>query len=76
MKLLFYHHLANLESDSLGRKFFDIQEEEDVGEVSLKKEVEEHINQIGIHDLRAISKWAWKQKVKQYIHQKQKSELL
>ena len=75
-KLEYYHHLANLESDSLGGVFFDIQAENDLDGPNLKKEVDEHIRVIGFSDLRSITKWAWKRKVKQYIHQKQKAELI
>ena len=45
-------------------------------EVTLKKELKDHLDAIGVEDVRTVSKWSWKKKVKDYIKKKQKDELL
>ena len=73
-KLNFLFHLANLSIDSLGRQFFDLQEE-DSSLPSLLKECREHIDQIGLN-FREVSKWQYKRKVKSYIKKRNKNQLL
>ena len=63
-KLNFAHHVANLSPDSLGRIFFDIQKNDRSEEPNLYKEVEEHIREIGVEDLKDVSKGIWKRRVK------------
>ena len=74
-KLEFAHHLANLPPDSLGRIIFDL-EESDIKGHSLKKDCADHIAAIGIESLRDVSKAVWKRKIKKYIYDKQRNELL
>ena len=72
-KLNFVHHLANLSPDALGRQVWDLQVEKTLG---LYSEVEEHLNAIGITDLRNVSKLMWKRTVKKYLHNLNKCQLL
>ena len=74
-KLLFVHHLANLSPVSLRRQMYDLQVENSL-ENTLHQECLEHLIQMGITNLREISKWQYKRIVRKYIHTKARGELL
>ena len=73
-KLNFIFHLANLPIDSLGRQIFDLQEE-DRNLVSILQECQGHLDRIGLN-VRELSKGIFKKKVKKYIKNLTKSQLL
>ena len=75
-KLEFAHHLANLSSDSLGRLVYDLDDNNETEGKTLKKECQEHLDAIGVTNLRDISKGIFKRKIKKYIKNKQRTELL
>ena len=72
-KLNFLRHLANLPEGEVARSVFDIQVKENLG---LYLELKDHLKQLGIIDLQSVSKWQFRRKVKSYIFEKNKSELL
>ena len=74
-KLLFVHHLANLSPEALGRQVYDRQVENSL-ENTLHQECKEHMEHMGVTNLREISKWQYKRIVKKYIHNKARNELL
>ena len=73
-KLLFCHHLSNLPEESLGRRFFDLQCNENLE--GLVNEVKDHLEKLGVADLKTISKNIWKKRVNNYIKELNKTELL
>ena len=73
-KLLFLHHLSNLPEGSLGREFFDLQQSNDL--VGLVKEMKLHLEALGVSNLRTITKHHWKNRVKAYIKNLNKKELI
>ena len=75
-KLNFAHHVANLPIDSLARAVFDTQKNCTPNEPNLFAEVEPHLVDIGVNELRDIPKGIWKRKVKKYVMEKQRRELL
>ena len=72
-KLVFVHHLANLPPEALGRQVLDIQVEKQVG---LYKELEEHLASMGALNLRDLTKWQMKRKVRSYINALSRREQL
>ena len=42
----------------------------------LFKEVKDDLDKIGVDDLKSVSKNVWKKRVKEYVNDKQRSELL
>ena len=72
-KLNFVHHLANLSPCDLGRQVWDIQVENSLG---LYSEVAEHLEAIGVSDLRAVNKYHWKKTVRNYTAGLNKTQLL
>ena len=73
-KMMFYHHLANLPVNSLGRTVLEIQVEKSLP--GLAKDIEEHLTNIGVNDIREVTKYHWKKKVKSYVAELNKRELL
>ena len=73
-KLNFLFHLANLPISSLGRQFFDLQDE-DRSLPSILQECQEHLDKIGLN-LKEVSKGQFKKKTKQYIMRRNKNQLL
>ena len=73
-KLLFIFHLANLPLESLGRQIFDLQAE-DRNLVSILNECQEHLDKLGL-DVREVTKGKYKHKVKNYIKNLTKCQLL
>ena len=73
-KLLFCHHLSNLPEQSLGREFFDLQWNN--GLVGLVEEMKVHLQSLGVVDLKTISKGIWKKKVKSYVVELNRQELI
>ena len=61
-KLLFCHHLSNLEAGSLVRQFYDLQCINDLP--GLYSNVREHLVKLGIPGLKNVSKGIWKKMVK------------
>ena len=72
-KLNFVHHIANLAPHDLAREVYDLQVEHGGG---LHDEVEEHLSNLGVTDLRSVSKWQWRKCVKKYIFNLNKTQLL
>ena len=73
-KLNFAHHLSNLPVGSLGWDFYDLQKAGSLP--GLFMEVQEDLETIGIDDLKTVTKTVWKKRVAEYIHDKQRNELL
>ena len=65
-KLNFYHHLANLSPNSLGNQVFKLQSE-NPSLPSLAKDIDEHLNKLGIADPTSVSKYAWKERIHDYV---------
>ena len=76
-KLIFVYHLANLEEGSLAREIWD-QQVLNQKLPSLMQETEEHLLKIGleIRDLQRISKWQMRKKVKEYISNRNRNQIL
>ena len=72
-KLNFARHLANVPEGEIGRTVIDIQIDQNIG---LFRELKEHLTHLGIHNLQSVSKWQFRKTVKNYIFEKNKSELL
>ena len=73
-KLNFLWHLSNLSSETLGRQILDLQEE-DRSLPSLLNDCQDHIDKIGLN-MREVSKWKYKRKVKSYISNLNKNQIL
>ena len=74
-KLVFAHHLANLNPDSLGHMFY-VRQEANPEIPSLLSEIQDHLLELDFHRNKNLSKWSWKKKVKGYIHDLCKAMLL
>ena len=75
-KLIFYHHLVNLPSDSLAREVIDLQlSNPDTSGPNLVTEVKEYIEQLGMNPVN-VSKWQWKKKIRIFIKNKNRLDLL
>ena len=72
-KLNFVHHIANLPPHALAREVHDLQVEHGGG---LHSEIEEHLNTLGVTDLRSVSKWQWRKRIREYIINLNKTQLL
>ena len=66
--------MSNLPEGSLGRDFYDLQKARSLP--GLFMEVQEDLENIGINDLKIVTKTVWKKRVSEYIHNKQRNELL
>ena len=64
-KLVFAHHLANLNPDSLGHMFY-VRQEANPEIPSLLSEIQDL--ELDFHQNKNLSKRSWKKKVKGYIH--------
>ena len=73
-QLNFIHHLANLPQDALARTIFD--ESVNLKLPGLYQQCERYLNEMGIIDLQVITKGQMKSKVKKFIRNKTRSELL
>ena len=73
-KLVFYHHLANLPTDSLAGEMFQVQKQMNLP--GLVNEVERFLAREGIFDVTKYSKNQWKMFMKNLIRQKNETELL
>ena len=73
-QLNFIHHLANLPQDELARTIFD--ESVNLKLPGLYQQCERYLNEMGIMDLQVITKGQMKSKVKKFIRNKTRSELL
>ena len=73
-KLLFYHHLANLPTNSLAGEIFQVQKRMNLP--GLVKECEKFLAQEGVFDVTKYSKQQWKTFIKNLIRQKNEQELL
>ena len=72
-KLNFARHLANLPQGEIAKIVFDLQVEQNLG---LYRELKDHLANLGIIDLQSVSKWQFRKAVKNYIFEKNKSQLL
>ena len=73
-KMNFYFHLKNLPPKSLGKEVIDVQES-NPNIPSLIQELEEHLRNLNLDPMKT-SKRVWKRKVKQYILNKTREDLL
>ena len=74
-KLMFAFHLSNLFPSSLARQIWESQLE-NKNLPGLAREVEEHIQKIGVLDLKTISKWKWRSLVNKYVLERTRLSLL
>ena len=73
-QLNFVHHLSNLPEDALARTIFD--EQVRLSLPGIYKQCEEYLKEMGIVNLQNLSKWQMKSKVKKFIWNKNRKELL
>ena len=73
-KLLFFHHLENLPSDSLVKEIFEVQKSLDLP--GLVKECLDIMNKAGINDVESYSKNQWKNTVDKLCKQMNEDDLL
>ena len=73
-QLNFIHHLANLPESALARNIFDEQVRLQLP--GLYKQCEQYLNEMGIVNLQDLNKWQMKRKVKKFLMNKNRTELL
>ena len=73
-QLNFVYHLANLEEGALARIIFEEQVQKSMP--GLYQICEEHLLNMGVNDLKLISKWHFKKVVKKYIFDRNRSQVL
>ena len=64
---------SDLPEGTLGRDFYDLQSNLNID--GLVHEIKDHLNELGIMDLKAISEPLWKRKIKSYIKDLTRKEL-
>ena len=73
-KLMFFHHLMNLPTNSLAFEVLEIQLRNQLP--GLGTDMEEHLVNIGATEVRGFPKLIWKRKVKEYVKELNKTKLL
>ena len=73
-QLMFFLHLANIPDDSLAGEVFQLQLEN--SEEGIINKCKEHLPMIGYPNPREETKRMWKSKIKKYIEEKNRCDLL
>ena len=75
-KLLFFHHLANLPSESLASEFFALQSNSQTNFPSIVTECNEMIEKWNLGDVSSYSKYRWKKVIRVKIFEMTESSLI